>query len=183
MKVGVAFLPIAIVGFLFHKQIKSLFTVPIVATMFILGGVMFFIVEYLYKKHPPTITDLNKISYRQALFIGISQILAVIPGTSRAGATITSGMLGKVDRTISAEFSFLLGIPVLGAASLFDIVKHYDQFNSSNIIALLVGGSVAFIMAYITIKLFLHFLKNFTFISFGIYRIIIGILLLLFFWK
>ena len=181
IKVGIAFLPIAIVGLLFHEQIKSLFTVTIVATMFILGGIMFFIVEYLYKKHPPTIKELDKISYKQAFFIGISQVFAAIPGTSRAGATITGGMLGKIDRTISAEFSFLLGVPVLGAASLFDIVKHYDQFNSANIIALLVGGAVAFIVAYITIKLFLQFLKNFTFISFGIYRIIIGILLLLFF--
>jgi len=175
----IAFLPIAIVGFLFSKQIKELFSVNIVATMFIIGGMVFLIVEkYFIPYQNDKISNIESITPKQALYIGLAQIFALIPGTSRAGATIIGGLLVKLSRKASAEFSFLLAFPVMSAVTLHDIVKYHNQFSSNDIIILTVGFIVAFITAYLTIKLFLAFLERFTFVFFGIYRIIFGLFLL-----
>jgi len=179
-KVILAFIPIGAVGFLFHKQIKAMFSVEIVAAMFIIGGIIFLIVEYLQRgKQQPT-TRLEEVSTRQALWIGFAQIFALIPGTSRAGASIIGALLVGLDRKTSAEFSFLLALPVMLAASGFDLdlLKHYQDFGGSNFIVLAVGFVTAFIAAFATMKLFLSFLQRFTFVAFGIYRILFGALLL-----
>jgi len=178
MKLAVAFFPIGAVGFLFAKQIKALFSVDIVAVMFIVGGILFLIAELYYKPKEHFIDDVEHVSYTQALWIGIAQVFALIPGTSRAGATIIGAMFVGLTRKASAEFSFLLAFPVMCATTGYDILKHYHEFTSENLLVLGVGFMVSFLMAYFTIKLFLKFLQKFTFISFGIYRIIFGTVLL-----
>ncbi len=178
MKLLLAFLPLAIVGFIFKDTIKSLFNVEVVAWMFIIGGIIFLVVEYFYREKPTHIRDVEKTSWSQAFWIGIAQIFSLIPGTSRAGATIIGGLLVGLDRKASAEFSFLLAIPVMAAVSGYDLLKHYHEFAHANWGAFLIGFLVAFVVAYATIKLFLAFLQRFTFVAFGIYRIVFGILLL-----
>jgi len=179
MKLFIAFLPLAIVGFIFKDQIKSLFNVETVAWMFIIGGIIFLIVEYFYKEKPNTVKEVEEVSYIQAIWVGISQVFALVPGTSRSGATIIGGMLAGLDRKTSSDFSFLLAIPVMGAVTAYDLLKHYKEFADANWIAFSVGFIVAFIVAYITVKLFLVFIQKFSFVPFGIYRIIFGIILLM----
>jgi len=182
IKVILAFLPIAIVGFIFSHQIKALFSIEVVAIMFIVGGIIFLIVEkYFIPNEEKLLDDVEKISIKQALWIGFAQIFAVIPGTSRAGSTIIGALLVGLSRKASAEFSFLLAFPVMSAVTAHDLIKHYHEFNESNLIILFIGFVVAFIIAYLTIKLFLAFLERFTFVSFGIYRIIFGVALLAWF--
>ena len=178
-KLMVAFLPIAGIGYIFKDHIKALFTVETVAWMFIIGGVIFLIVEYFYKEKESHICDVEEVTFRQAIWIGIAQIFSLIPGTSRAGATIIGGLLVGLDRKTSAEFSFLLAIPVMAAVSGYDLLKHYQDFANADLTAFIVGFITAFIVAYLTIKLFLAFLQRFTFVSFGIYRIVFGIILLM----
>ncbi len=181
MKLAVAFVPLGAVGFLFAKQVKAMFSVEIVALMFIIGGIIFLAVEKFYTPKEHFVDDVEKVSYKQALWIGIAQIFALIPGTSRAGSTIIGAMLVGLTRKASAEFSFLLAFPVMCATTGYDILKHHNElFMDSNFTALAVGFVVSFIVAYATIKLFLKFLERFTFVSFGIYRILFGIALLLY---
>ena len=177
-KLIIAYLPLAIVGFIFRHQIKELFSVQIVAIMFIVGGVVFLIVEKFYKEKKHTALNVEDVTYKQSLWIGIAQVFALIPGTSRAGSTIIGGLLVGLNRKISAEFSFLLAFPVMLTVSGYDMLKHYKEFSSTNILTLGVGFFVSFIVAFITIKLFLSFLERFTFVSFGVYRIVFGVLLL-----
>ena len=179
-KVFLAFIPIGAVGFIFSSQIKALFSIKIVAIMFIVGGIIFLIVEKFFIKEddPSLIDDVEKVSLKQSMIIGFAQIFALIPGTSRAGSTIIGGLLGGLTRKASAEFSFLLAFPVMSAVTLYDLLKHYKEFNEESLLTLGIGFVVSFFVAYITIKLFLKFLEKFTFVAFGIYRIIFGILLL-----
>ena len=180
-KLILAFIPIGVVGFLFSHQVKAMFSIEIVAIMFIIGGIIFLIVEKFYDEKKSHITDVEQVTYKQALYIGIAQIFALIPGTSRAGSTIIGAMLVGLNRKASAEFSFLLAFPVMCATTGYDLLKHYKDFTDANFIVLAIGFVVAFFVAFLTIKLFLKFLQNFTFVAFGIYRIIFGIILLLIF--
>ncbi len=179
MKLFVAFLPLAIVGFIFKDVIKTLFNVETVAWMFIIGGVVFLVVEKFYTEKEHHIKDVEKVSYTQALWVGIAQIFSLVPGTSRAGATIIGGMLSGLDRKTSMEFSFLLAIPVMAAVTGYDLLKHYQDFADANWGAFIIGFITAFVVAYVTIKLFLVFIQRFTFVAFGVYRIIFGIILLM----
>jgi len=180
-KLILAFIPIGAVGFVFSHQIKAMFDIKIVAIMFIVGGIVFLIVEKFYTEKEHFIDDVEKVTYKQALWIGIAQITALIPGTSRAGSTIIGAMLVGLNRKASAEFSFLLAFPVMCATTGYDLLKHYKDFSDANFIVLAVGFVTAFIVAYLTIKLFLKFLERFTFVAFGIYRILFGTILLLWF--
>lgn len=179
VKLLLAFLPIAIVGFIFKDVIKTLFNVQTVAWMFIIGGVIFLLVEYFYKEKKAHVTHVEKVNYKQAFWVGVAQIFSLVPGTSRAGATIIGGLLAGLDRKTSTEFSFLLAIPVMAAVTGYDLLKHYQDFADANWGAFIVGFITAFIVAYATIKLFLVFLERFTFVAFGVYRIIFGIILLM----
>ena len=178
-KLFVAFLPLAIVGFIFKDQVKALFTIEIVAWMFIIGGLVFLLVEYFYEEKKAHVTHVEKVNYKQALWVGIAQIFSLIPGTSRSGATIIGGLLVGLDRKTSMEFSFLLAIPVMAAVTGYDLLKHYQDFADANWGAFVAGFIAAFIVAYLTIKLFLAFIQRFTFVAFGIYRIIFGVVLLM----
>ncbi len=181
-KVILAFIPIGLVGFVFSNQIKALFSIQVVAIMFIVGGVIFLIVEkFFIDDSQEKIDNIEDVSLKQAMIIGFAQVFALIPGTSRAGSTIIGALLVGLSRKASAEFSFLLAFPVMSAVTGYDLLKHYKDFSDSNLIVLSIGFIVAFFVAYLTIKLLLAFLERFTFVAFGIYRIIFGIALLLFF--
>ncbi len=177
-KLIVAFVPLGIVGFLLRHQIKALFSVSVVAWMFIIGGAVFLIVEYFYREEKAHTASIEDVSWQQAIWIGIAQVASLIPGTSRAGATIIGGLLAGLDRKVAAEFSFLLAIPVMAAVSGYDLLKHYHEFAHANWPAFAVGFVVAFAVAWLTIKLFIAFLSRFTFVPFGIYRIVFGVILL-----
>jgi undecaprenyl-diphosphatase len=178
-KVFLAFIPIGAIGFLFSHQIKELFSINIVAIMFIVGGVIFLLVEkFFIPTEKELIDDVESVTLKQSMLIGLAQVFALIPGTSRAGSTIIGALLVGLSRKASAEFSFLLAFPVMSAVTAYDLLKHYEDFTSANVLALCVGFVVSFIVAYLTIKLFLKFLEQFTFVAFGIYRIVFGLLLL-----
>jgi undecaprenyl-diphosphatase len=182
IKIFLAFVPIGAVGFLFSSQIKDLFSINVVAVMFIIGGIVFLAVEkFFINEDAHTVHNVEDISLKQSLVIGFAQIFALIPGTSRAGATIIGALLVGLNRKASAEFSFLLALPVMLAVSGYDLLKHYKDFSDANLTVLGVGFITSFIVAYITIKLFLKFLEKFTFVSFGIYRILFGVVLLVLF--
>jgi undecaprenyl-diphosphatase len=177
-QVFVAFLPVAVVGFLLRHQIKELFSVSVVATMFIVGGVIFLITEKVIKGKKASVEQLENLSFKQALWIGLAQIFALIPGTSRAGSTIVGALFAGLSRKASAEFSFLLVLPVMMAASGYDLLSNYKAFSGEQLLPLLVGFVVAFVSAFVAMKLFMAFLDKFTFVAFGWYRIVFGGLLL-----
>lgn len=178
VKVLIAFLPLAIIGFIFKDHIKALFSIQVVAVMFIVGGIVFLIIEYFQRNAVYKTVEVEDISYKQAIWVGIAQVFALIPGTSRAGSTIVGALLTGMSRKASAEFSFLLALPVMGATSGYELLKNYKEFSDANILTLVVGFVVSFIVAFFTMKLFLKFLQKFTFVGFGIYRIIFGAILL-----
>jgi len=178
-KIITAFFPLAIVGFLLKDSIKEIFTVSTVAWMFIIGGIIFIIVEHFHDDDATEVKEVELVSWKQSLIIGFGQILSLVPGTSRAGSTIIAGMLAGVSRKASTEFSFLLAIPVMTAVSGYDLLKHYQDFLGADLTAFVVGFVVAFVVAYATIKLFIVFLQRFTFVAFGIYRILFGVILLM----
>ena len=178
-KIIAAFLPLAMIGFLLKDWVKEIFNVETVAWMFIVGGIIFIVVEYFHKDTEKRSQDLEEVTWSQAMSIGFGQVLSLVPGTSRAGSTIIAGMLSGVSRKASTEFSFLLAIPVMMAVSGYDLLKHYKDFIGADLTAFAVGFVVAFVVAYITIKMFIVFLQRFTFVAFGIYRIIFGVILLM----
>jgi len=175
-KLIVAFIPTGTLGFFLYKVIKSLFDPSIVVFMLVLGGIFFILVELFYKKEPHPYHSVEDIPYYTAFAIGFFQSFAMIPGTSRSGASIIGGLLMGLDRKTAAEFSFLLAVPTMFIATGYDIFKHYNEFNLDNWMTLLVGFITAFIFAVISIKLLLRFISTHSFIPFGIYRIIIGVL-------
>lgn len=182
LKIFIAFLPIGSVGFLFSHQIKELFSVTVVAVMFIVGGVVFLIVEkFFLQNESHALEDVEDVTLKQAVLIGFAQVFALIPGTSRAGSTIIGALLVGLSRKASAEFSFLLALPVMSAVTAYDLLKHYHEFYTTSLIQLGIGFVTAFIVAFLSMKLFLKFLERFTFVAFGLYRIFFGLLLLLWF--
>jgi undecaprenyl-diphosphatase len=179
VKIIIAFLPTAIFGFLFYKTIKSLFGMESVAIMLIIGGFIFLIVEYFRRNHDDskdkTIDDL---SIKEALTIGLFQSLSMVPGTSRSGATMIGGLFAGLSRKSAAEFSFLLAIPTMFVATFYDLYKNRNEMIIDDYSLLAVGFVTAFVVAFFTVKAVMNFLTTHTFIVFGIYRIIFGILLL-----
>ncbi|MDQ7055601.1 MAG: undecaprenyl-diphosphate phosphatase [Persephonella sp.] len=180
-KLVVAFIPTGILGFLLYKIIKSLFSPYVVAFMLILGGIIFILIEKFYRRESHTICSVDDIPYTKAFLIGVFQSIAMIPGTSRSGATIIGGLLLGFDRKTAAEFSFLLAVPTMFVATGYDIFKNHHHFQIENWITLGTGFLTAFIFAIIAIKFFLNFLKRHTFIPFGIYRIVLGVVFFMFF--
>ncbi|WP_300366599.1 undecaprenyl-diphosphate phosphatase [Hydrogenimonas sp.] len=174
----VGFIPTAVLGFTLYKIIKSLFAPETVAYMLVFGGIVFILVELIYREKEHHISHVEEVSYKQAFAIGLFQSLAMVPGTSRSGATIIGGLLIGLKRKAAAEFSFLLAVPTMLAATAYDILKHHNEFDFSDAQALGVGFVTAFVVALAIIKWFLSFIKKHTFISFGIYRIIVGLIFL-----
>ena len=174
----VGFIPTAVLGFTLYKFIKSLFAPETVAYMLVIGGVIFILVEFYYKEKDHHIGQVEQVSYKQAFLIGLFQSMAMIPGTSRSGATIIGGILIGLKRKTATEFSFLLAVPTMLAATAYDILKHHNEFDFSQVQALGIGFVTAFIVALAIIKWFLSFVKKHSFTPFGIYRIIVGLIFL-----
>ena len=181
-KILVACIPAGVIGLLFDDIIDEKFYNYItVAVTLIVYGILFIIIESMNKK--PVINDLKSITYKIALYIGMFQILALIPGTSRSGATIVGALLLGVNRTVSSEFTFVLALPVMFGASVYKIIKYISEvgiyFTKFEIISLVIGMVVAFIVSIFTIKFLLAYIKKNDFKVFGYYRIILGILVIL----
>lgn len=177
LKIGVAFLPAGVLGFLFYKQIKSLFGVETVSIMLIAGGIVFLIVEYLRRdKGVEEGKDLSELTLKEALIIGVFQSFSMVPGTSRSGATIIGGLFLGLNRKSAAEFSFLLAIPTMIIATAYDLIKHRDAMVVDDWSMLVVAFITAFVFALATVKLFVGFVGRHTFVSFAVYRIIVGII-------
>ncbi|TKX29165.1 undecaprenyl-diphosphate phosphatase [Campylobacter estrildidarum] len=176
-KLAVGFFPTGLIGLFVEKYLKELFNGYIVVTMLIIGGIIFIIIEKQHKNKSYKITSLDKISFAKAFCIGIIQSLAMIPGTSRSGASIIGGLLLGLDRKSAAEFSFLLAIPTMIIATLYKIYKKPNLLSDAHsLIPLSIGFVTAFVVAVFVIKFFLKFITKFDFIPFGIYRIVLGIL-------
>jgi undecaprenyl-diphosphatase len=179
-KLCFAFLPTGALGFLLYKLVKSLFQPSLVSYMLIAGGIVFIVIERWIKERPATVTSIQDISYRQAFTIGVIQSLSMIPGVSRSGATIMGGLALGISRRDAAEFSFLLALPTMLAATAYDIYKNHNAFVFGDWQNILVGFITSFIFAVIAIKALLKFITNHTFVPFGIYRIVVGVLFLVF---
>jgi undecaprenyl-diphosphatase len=178
-KIFTAFLPTAIVGFLGYKILKTylLSNDMIVVWALALGGVALIAFEIWYKKYGnPTVKELKDISYKKSFFTGVWQSLAIIPGVSRSGATIVGGMLMGISREAIVEFSFLLAIPTMAAATGYDFIKSAHSFSFSQMHYLALGFMVSFLVALVAVKWFLSYIKNHTFTWFGVYRIVIALL-------
>ena len=181
-KIIVGCLPAAIIGLLFHDFLdKHFYNFPTVALMLIIYGILFIIVENNISNKKPLYTDINKMSYKLALCIGLFQVLALIPGTSRSGATIIGALILGTDRSVAAEFTFYLAIPVMFGASLLKLVKFGFNFSGNEIIVLITGMLVAYIVSIIIIKYLLSYVKKHDFKPFGIYRIILGVILVIYY--
>lgn len=180
LSILVAFLPAFFAGFLMHSFIKRYLFNPItVAFALILGGFAILIIERVVKK--AVVRDVDNVSIKQALGIGLAQMLSLFPGVSRAGATIMGAMCLGLQRKAAAEFSFFLAIPTMFAAVLYDLLKNINSLNSNDIIVFSVGFFISFFSALIVIKTFLRFVKKHTFNSFAIYRIVFGSIVLFYY--
>ena len=178
-KILVASLPAAIIGLPFNDKIDELFyNAPTVAVMLIVYGIAFIIVEKLHNGKEFKINDIGSITLKTAALIGIFQVLALIPGTSRSGATIVGAMIIGVGRTAAAEFTFYLAIPVMFGASLLKLIKFGFAFTAAEAAALILGMVVAFVVSIIAIRFLMGYIKKHDFTVFGWYRIILGILVL-----
>lgn len=180
-KVLVASIPAAIIGLAFDDVIDKYLLNPVtVAVMLIVYGIGFIVVERT--KKPATINQLGQLSYKQALQIGAFQVLALIPGTSRSGATILGGLLMKIKRSVIAEFSFFMAIPVMFGASLLKLIKVGLKFTASEWLLLALGTITAYLVSFFAIKFLVSYIKKHDFQVFGWYRIALGAIVLLWFW-
>jgi len=177
----IAFIPAALLGFFFHEAIKFYLFNPIaVAIALIIGGIIIILIEkFIPARQSITVDEINK---KQALYIGLAQCLSLIPGVSRAGATIMGGLVAGLDRKTATEFSFFLAIPIIVAASLFDLSQNYHLLSRADLIIFFTGFVTAFVSALLVIKLFIHFVAHHDFVIFGWYRILIGFLTLWYFY-
>ena len=183
-KILVACVPAAVVGILFEDELDRLFyNYWTVAFALIVFGVLFIIIEHQNKDVVPKVNSIAQITYPMAFCIGAFQLIAaVFPGTSRSGATILGAIMIGISRTVAAEFTFFLAVPVMLGASLLKILKFGLVFSASEVVLLLVGMVVAFVVSIVVIKLLLGYIRKHSFTVFGWYRIILGIVVLAFFW-
>jgi undecaprenyl-diphosphatase len=174
----IAFLPAAVVGFLAHDWIKArLFNPGVVAVALVVGGLLILLIERLAPV--PTIAEVSDVPPRTALGIGLAQVLSLVPGTSRSGATIMGGYALGLSRTAATEFSFFLAIPVMLAATLYDLLKSWSALAPADIPMFAVGFLVSFVSAVVVVRVFVSFVSNHSFAVFAWYRIGLGVLLLL----
>lgn len=174
-----AFSPALFLGALLHDFIKSaLFSNFVIAISLIIGGIIMIIVDRKPRKFE--IDDVDNLTAAKSFKIGLFQVLAMVPGVSRSGATIIGGILLGLNRKTAAEFSFFLAIPTILAASVFDFFSNYSAISASGLELIAVGLLTSFISAMLVIKWFINFVGKYNFVSFGIYRIVVGILVLCF---
>lgn len=184
-KILIACIPAALIGIVFDDILDKYFYNPyVVSITLIIYGIAFIIIEILHKGKEFKITSLKELSVKTALIIGVFQVLALIPGTSRSGATIVGAMLIGTNRTVAAEFTFYLAIPVMLGASFLKILKFIGDggvFGTTEIVYMIVGMVVAFVVSIVAIKFLMSYIKKNDFKAFGIYRIILGIGVLIYF--
>lgn len=182
-KILVACVPAAVIGVLFDDVLDALFYKwYVVALALIIFGIAFILVENWNKGKNATVTELGQITYKIALLVGVFQLIAaVFPGTSRSGATIVGALLIGVSRKVAAEFTFFLAIPVMFGASLLKIVKFGFDFSGLELAVLLTGMLVAFLVSVVVIKFLLDYIKKHDFKVFGWYRIVLGVIVLVYF--
>lgn len=183
-KVIIGCLPAAVIGFLFDDVIHKYLYNPItVAVMLILYGVLFIVIENMNK--PATIKSFNDLTYKTALLVGVFQVLALIPGTSRSGATILGAVILGASRFIAAEYSFFLAIPVMFGASAYEIIKYIKKcgvnFTADEIGIMVAGFITAFVVSVVAIKFLMGYIRKHDFKAFGYYRIVLGIIVLIYF--
>lgn len=178
-KLLVAFLPTGILGFLVYKAIKAyLFNPIVVSVALVLGGIVLILVDKKVAVRPRQEQPLENISYRSAVLIGLCQSVSMIPGVSRAAATIIGGVFNGLDRKQATEFSFLLAVPTMCVATGYDVLKVSGGMTGDQTLLLAVGGAVAFASAWVALKLFLVFVEKWGFAAFGYYRIVLGLVFL-----
>lgn len=194
-KVGVAFLPTAIIGLALYSFVKTylLGNVYVVIASLLVGGI---VIIFFEKKYGDKVSDKNleassattasdisdadvltekSVSLKQAVYIGLFQSIAIIPGVSRSAATIIGGQIVGLSRKVIVEFSFLLAIPVMFAATALDLYKHHDTFSSDQVTLLIIGFVTAFFVAILAIKTFLAYIQKHSFVVFGVYRIVLAV--------
>jgi undecaprenyl-diphosphatase len=177
----IAFLPLAILGLAFHHQIKDLlFNPKSVAVALIVGGIFILWIEK--RAYSIKINSVDDMDWKLALKVGFAQALALIPGTSRAGSTIIGGMLFGLSRTAATEFSFFLAVPVMFAATAYDLYKSRDLLATDDMLIFFIGFVTAFIAALIVIKVLIRYVAHHDFTAFAWYRIAFGALVLLYYW-
>ncbi len=184
-KIIVACLPAAVIGILFNDWMEEHFFTPeVVAITLIAYGFLFAIIEN-YNLGSRSVKTVEDISYRKAFEVGVFQLFSLVPGTSRSGSTIMGGLLIGLERSVAAEFTFYLAIPVMIGASLLKLVKYIMRmgftFNSSELILLAVGSLVAFVVSILVIRFLMSYIKKHTFVPFGYYRIALGMVVLIYF--
>ena len=183
LKALVACIPAAVVGILADDWIDAhLYTPQVVAIMLIVVGIAFIVIESLNANRVPRVERLRDLTFKDAFVIGLFQLVAaVLPGTSRSGATILGGLMIGVSRTVAAKFTFILAIPFMAGASLLKIVKSDLSFTAAEWTTLGVGMLVAFIVSFLIIAFLMNYIRKHDFKAFGVYRIILGILVLVYF--
>ena len=178
LKLFVAVIPALVLGYIFSDKIDMMLesTTTVIISL-IMGGVVLLMIDNYFKN--PVIEDEPQMTYKNAFIIGLWQVIAMIPGVSRSAASIIGGMQQKLTRNLAAEFSFFLAVPTMAAATGYKLLQGYETFTPSDIKLLAIGNAVAFVVALLAIKFFIGFLQKHGFRVFGIYRIIVGIVLLL----
>ncbi len=180
-KVILACIPAGVIGLLFNKYMEEHFmTAPVVAATLIFYGMMFILVETYNKRRSPRIREIEDLDYKTAFIIGLFQVLSLVPGTSRSGATILGGILFGTSRYVAAEFTFFLAIPIMFGASFLKLFKFGWHYTGGEILILVVGMATAFVVSILSIKFLLRYIKNNDFKAFGWYRIALGFLVVLY---
>lgn len=181
-KACIGFLPTGLLGFLLFKHIKSLLTssfVPVITLL--IGGILIIAIEMFLKKSKHTMKSTKELSYKDALVIGLIQSISMIPGVSRSAASIFGGMAIRLDRESAVEFSFLLAIPTMVAATGLDLVKEANSITAGQIFELIIGTLISFVVALLVIKWLLKYVRKNSFVGFGVYRIVLATLYFLIF--
>lgn len=178
-KVLVACLPAAVIGLAFNKYMEEHFmNAPVVASTLIFYGILFILVERWNKTRTPRVEYLAQLDYRTAFIIGVFQVLSLVPGTSRSGATILGGIIFGASRYVATEFTFFLAIPVMFGASFLKLVKFGWHYTGAELVILALGMATAFIVSILSIRFLLRYIKRNDFTAFGWYRIALGIVVL-----
>lgn len=178
LRIALAFFPTAVFGFLFYPFVKAVLleSATVVLWSLFLGGVAIILLERRFRTQQSTNETLGTLAYHKAFLIGASQILAMIPGVSRAGATILSGMAFRLNRSVITEFSFLLAVPTMFAATALDFSQNLDAFSPGDFWFLATGFATSFLVALFAVRFLLRYIQTHTFIAFGVYRIFLAAL-------
>lgn len=180
LNLAIAFIPAAVVGLLFSKYIKAFLFNPItVASALVIGGLLILWIEKRQRNRIPKVSRVEDMRPKDALMVGIAQILALVPGTSRSGSTIMGGMLWGLERKVATEFSFFLAVPVMIAATFYDVLKHYRSFTFEDTMLIVVGFVAAFAAGLLAVKALLRFIATKDYVPFAWYRIAFGGIILI----